>query len=408
MADGLGARNYLRVGSNVYSYSDFTNPGVIQDGTAQWAYVEDGGISMIPSYPPWGGGVGFLLPFRGRTISVGQTCSNLGRRYICVVGGTCSKTGGGPVGTGVATALTRFNGVALVTPDGDGNPEGQTYNIGENVDNMVMFSGHPIDLMLWILMSTGTGQNYSGTGTNYDVLPRYQGIGIPYDQINITGFQTVKASLGAMTFHDFFIDEIQSLNFIQEQILQQAHIMLYVNRAGQIDCASITDTYDTAGAITLDQTNIIGIPEFDLNLPTGGYFYNKIVVEFDHHIITDTYNQTLWDVDSGSYTDIREESVLEIKAPLIDLAYSGDVLAERCAGIFLNRFKSPPPLITVSTFDALSLLDPGKIVILDHPNVPNYKIGKDGGPITCQVMTINPEWETGEVKITLLAVGWYS
>jgi hypothetical protein len=400
MADGMGARNYIRVGSNVFSYTAFADSSEVTVGTSKWVYVSDGPREYLPGgYIQW-------VPFW--PYSIGDKVFNLGRRYQCTQGGTSFPSWGGPIGTGDGTGLMRFTGVALVTPDGDGNPVGQTYNIGENADNMVMFSGHPIDLILWILLSTGDGSNYSGVGTNYDVLPRGQGIGIPYTQVDIVHFQQVKAEMGAMTFHDFFIDEIEALKFIQEQILQQAHIMLFVNRSGKIDCASITSTLTTTGAIQLDETNVIGIPEFNLNLPTGGYFYNKIVVNYDHHIITDTYNETLWDYVKNTVTTYMEESVLPINAPMIDSAYGGDVLAERCSSIFMSRFTNPPPLITLSTFDALSLLDPGNIVVLNHPNVPVFQLGKDGGPITCQVMSVNPEWETGTVKVVLLAVGWYN
>ena len=468
----LGKRNYLRIGDNLFSYTGLINSSDLTDKSAVWNWVSAGGpTGPITGHPQWKngtyynyndsvysngeyyqqravGGTGEVAPYGSGTfaadsllwawqgygnsvyvqwqpntnIVVGNRCANMGNRYICTHAGVTGPLGG-PFGDGsfVTLAGGRFTGIALATPadvDNNGNPLGQTYDAGTNVDNFIKFDGHPIDLILQILLSTGSagsdaatmngGTNYSGTGINYDVLPLSQGIGISYAQVNIANFQLQKSLMGAMDFHGWFTDEEQALKFIENYILAQAHLMMYVNRNGQIDIRAILSTQDMAGAVTLDHTNIVGDPEFDNTLQTGGYFYNQIYLSFDYKPVADYFATIYIPNDNDSFQAYQEISQIPLECKFFDSNYGGETLATNCADTYLARFKQPPPVIAVKTFDALTMLDPGAPVVLDHPNVPNYQTGKRGGPINCQVISVDPEWNTGAMNIKLLALGWYS
>jgi len=397
---GTDWRNWLRIGDNLYQYSSVSTGGLIQDGQLLLQFVRYGppDVNAVPWVAQW-------LPTTPYINN--QLISNLNFIYRVTNGPGQSGTGGGPTGFGTGSLL--FSGVAIDWPENIGNPGDQNYHIGDSVDNFVQFSGHPIDLILKILMTTSgsPGPNHAPTGTNYDVFPKGQGIGVPWYQIAISNFEKQKTLMGAMTFHGYFQDSTQALKFIEDNILQQAHIMVFMNREGLIDCKAIFDTIDTTGAITLDETNVIGQPMFDNNLPTGNQFLNSIWVNYNYKPITDYYSKTEWEIESDSQTDYREEYPLKVDSKFINSSYGGDALAQKCIDTFAARFKRPPPKITCMTFDAVHLLDPGSIVILDHPNVPNYMTGKDGGPISCQVINVEPDFPTGQVRVILLAIGWY-
>ena len=512
--NGAENRNFLRIGDSIFAYGSVLNPSDSSE------YILDGIYGSGPIWKATGYNPAGSPAWAPNTYYQGGYIVNSnGTSYICVASGTsnsdASKYPSGNSGTGIPAI--RY--VQLAVPDGYGNGTGQCYNPGSAVDNFILFDGHPIDIILKILTSTGNGTNGA-----YDVYPKGQGIGLPVDQINVNGFLNQKSLMGfSLNFYGYFSDETQALKFLEDHIYQQAHIFVYINRSGQIDCTAILATNDTSGAITLNQDNIIGDPQFDGNQQTGGHFYNDIQINYNYKPITDYFSYILESAAIGdSWQVYEEQSRLTIDAKMISATYdstyqmfssngwiysdgwsgsymdgfkhkipslfpleplsypippqlgisyklvytitgrtAGSVVinfggssypassngtttqyldastsngnlivyptsdfngtmtfsanpaspisnqAIRCNDIYLSRFKRPPPIITCNTFDALHLLDPSKICIVNHPNIPNYKTGADGGAITCQVMKVDPQYPTGKVQLTLLAIGWH-
>ena len=461
---GSNCTPYIRMGSNLFSYTGLSTSTFIIDGTCTWSWVGTGGAASIqpawiagnvysigdivysnggnytsltggggssqaPFDAPrgdgifvddfgnswqWNGlnGTDFLNWYPGIHVVIGNQCTNGGNRYICTNTGT-TATSGGPIGQGPPVGGGTISGLTLVTPDGQGVSPAVNQSVGANVDNFVLFDGHPIDIILGILISTGTNLGSGGTnapagGPNYDVNPQALGVGIPYTSVNVSNFLVQKALMGTMRFHGYFQEAEQALKFIENYILIPANLGLYVNRQGQIDCKAIFQTLDMTGAITLDQTNIVGQPEFDGNLQTGGYFYNEPFINYDYFVVQGYYGSYYFNVDA-SWTNYMEVSQLPMDGRILNSqgSYGGAALAIQAVNTMNARFAKPPPVITIKTFDMISLLDPFSPVILNHPNVPNYQTGQRGGPINCQVVKVAPDWSTGSMTVTLLAVGWY-
>ena len=392
LADGQGGRNYLLIADNIYSYSGVTG-GTVRDGSAVWQFL---------SYSATGGGVAVWFPSTFYT--VGSLVVNFGKIYQCVTAGV-STTSGGPATVGQPMSVVL--GVRLCTLMSNGSPTDEDHNAGDTVDNLVVFRGNPVDLMLQVMMSTGTGANH-GTGTNYDVLPAGQGIGIPWTQFNLQKIEDQRDEyLAGMTFDGYFKDEIQATKWIQNNVLQYVHTFLFTNKTGLIDINCQYAPMGDIDALVLDQTNIVGEPQFNANLQTGGYWYNELYIKFDHQPLPDFYLNEVWDINADSLETYREESEISIESKMIKTIFDGFGIANRCKNIFFTRFSNPPPVITVKTFDSIHLLDPGRVVYLSHPNVPNYQIGRDGGTIICVCINASPDFPTGAVNVTLLAVGYY-
>lgn len=400
--DGKGPRNFLRVNNNLYSYKGISS-GFISDGSVVWTYL----------------GEGLSTPWKPNTAySVGQNVSNLDMLFVCVTAGV-SAFSGGPTGTGDPTGTTEnitgitgnaFTGVAPVTLDNNGGNYDTPQQAGSTVQNYVLFEGNPVDLMLQIILSTGNGSNWSGTGTNYDVLPSCQGIGVPWQQVDITGFETQRNQyLSWMTFSGYFSAQVMAISFIQKNILPVCHGYLYVNKAGQITFTATYAPIGTVDAITLDQTNIVGIPKFNAYLQTGGYFYNDITVSWDYQPISDYYLSQREVVDGTSISNYREDSSLPVTAQFVKSNFAGYNIANRAINIYLKRFSNPPPVITLQTFDSVNLLTPGALVYINHPNIPNYLTGKDGGniPILCECINASPNFSDGSMSVMLLGIGFY-
>jgi len=253
-------------------------------------------------------------------------------------------------------------------------------------------------------MSTGTGANGA-----YDVLPAGQGIGIPSTSINIINIQNLKnAYIGNQTFSNYFSEQAQGLKFIQDNILPQILMFLFTNVSGQVD-VNFPYPAGTNDSVVLDQTNVVGKPMVDGHLATGGYFYNDIDVSYDYQPVPDFYANENITLDGVSISKYREDSKLNIMAKMVITNFNGLSIVKRMQNLYLKLYSDPPPVITCKTFDAFHLLNPGALVYLNHPDVPNYLTGKKGGniPILCLVINAGPDYYSGAMNVTLLGIGFY-
>ena len=296
-----------------------------------------------------------------------------------------------------------FSGIRLVQLNSNGTLEDEDHQAGEDITNYVLYRGNPIDLILQIVLSTG-----NGTNGDYDILPEGQGIGIPQDMVDITGFESQRdIYVSEMVFSNFFSDQTEALKFFQENILRQVNAYLFINRAGQLDIKLYYVPIGTLDTITLDNTNIIGTPTFDANLFTGTNFFNEIDIKFDYQPVQDFYVNQLLVEDIGSQAKYEERSTLEIDGKMISTFFGGDAINTRMKSIYLSRFSEPPPIITCQTVYGNHLLTPGSPVFLNYSTIPNYVTGKDGdGPILCECVSVSPDFQNGVVNVTLLGIGF--
>jgi len=300
-----------------------------------------------------------------------------------------------------------INGLQQITLNSNGAPD-QVQQNGSSVDNYVLYQGNPVTLMLQIALSTGTGLNYSGTGTNYDVLPTSQGIGIPYSLVNISNFEAQRdLYVSDFYFSNYFSEQTEALKFFQEHILRQASCYLFVNRAGQLDIKAYYAPQGTLNAITIDDSNIIGNPIFDANLQTGNDFYNDIDVTYDYQPVQDLFVNEIITENLTSQQEFEEDTTLKIPAKMVKTGFGAEKMISRMTEIFLSRFMTPPPIITLRTFYTNHLLNPGDIVYLNSSVVPNYRTGKNGGPaVLCECISTGTDFSSGIVSVILLGIGF--
>ena len=302
---------------------------------------------------------------------------------------------------------TTISGLNLVQLNANGTSSDEVHQNGESVDNYILYQGNPVTIILQIILSTGTGTNYSGTGTNYDVLPAPQGVGVPYNLVNISNFESQQGLyVSGFYFQQFYSDQVESLKFMQSEILRQINAYIFVNQQGQLDIKMYYEPVGTLNAILLDNTNIIGIPQFDANLQTGNDFYNEIDIKYDYQPVPDFFVNELLVEGTTSQNQYEESSTLNIEGKFLKSIYGARTVADRISSIILSRFGQPPPVITLNTLYTNHLLEPGDPVYLDSTVIPNYVTGRDGGtPILCEVISVQVN-DNSSVSLTLLGVGF--
>jgi hypothetical protein len=400
-SDGLGARNYIKIEESIYSYSGLGTD--VLDGTVFWQWrnptTSPSGNTVWPSLKivPWA---------PTTTYAVGNIVNALGNIYKCVQSGTSGASA--PTSTGIPMIW----GMTLVQPNGNGVTVDSTHQASTAVDNFVLFQGNPITIMLQIILSTGDGTNHAVGATNYDAFPAQngggQGVGVPYSLVNISNFETLRNKYFSwMYFSQYLTDAVQAIQFFEDEFNRQICGWLFENLSGQVDFACFYVAQGTNDAIQIDDTNMVGKPQFNGNLQTGQTFTNEVFFQYDYSTGLDQYLSQLVVDQTDSQQKYEELSQLEIDSKMISSYYGGYQTALRSASIFNSLFSVPPPLITLNLLYGAHLLQPGMICYLQSKYLPNYKAGTRGGASQlCICINAQPDYSTGKVQCVLLGIGF--
>ena len=338
---------------------------------------------------------------------------NLGNIYVCIAAGT-SGSGVGPSGiaqgpAGYGSTASALYGVQQVVLNGNGAANSQQHQAGSNVDNYILFQGNPITIMLQIIMSTGTGANYSETGTNYDVLPASQGIGIPWNLVNISNFVSqMNTFVSWFYFSNYFITATSALQFFQNQIFQQCQCFTFTNKSGQLDLKMVYFPLPITNYTQIDDTNIIGIPQFDASLQTGNNFVNEVDVLFDYQPVSDFYVNETITINNSSQQTYEEEAIQEVDCQFVATYYQGQNIVKRLTNIMLNLYGNPLPVIVVKCFAQLQTVNPGDTILFASSQTPNLKTGLRGGTVLCLCIASAPDFQNDQCTLTLYAFGYAS
>lgn len=391
MNDGFGARNYLRINDFLFSYSGQAG-GTLTDNTVTWSWI--GGGTVTATTPQW---------LSGHAYVIGNMVFNTGNVYKCVIAGT-SASSGGPNGYGTQGSI--FFNIKQINLNASGNSLSQTIQAGAQVDNYINFQGNPVDIMLQIILSTGTGTNKTAGQTNYDVLPACQGIGVPISLVNVANFQKQRDRfISWIYFSNNFSEQVTGLKFFQQHIYRQAQCYLFTNKSGQLDINMVYYPLPQANPITIDLSNVKGIPQFNSNLQTGNDFYNEIDARWDYKPVGDLFVSNELFTQLGSQQTYEERSVMEIECRFVNSRDDGQKVVDRMINIMSQRFRNPLPLIQCDCFAQLQPINVGDKVLLNHPQVPNLNTGKLGGSYICEVVGSTPDYVNDVIHLTLFAIG---
>lgn len=397
------------IGNKVYNQGNVYQ--CVVAGTSSQNNFQDGGI--IWAWVSYGLPTSTILQWVASGVyAAGVYVYNQSNIYYCLQGGTAASNTSGPLGiftgpTGQGSTASALYGMIQVVLNSNGATPSQVHQAGSKVDNYILFQGNPVTIMLQIIMSTGTGSNWSGTGTNYDVLPASQGIGVPWNLVNITGFTTkMNTFISWFYFSQFFMAQTNAIQFFQDHIFQQCQCFLFTNRSGQLDINFVYMALPTSNYTQIDDSNIIGIPQFDASLQTGNNFVNEVDVLWDYQTIADFYvNENIY-INNASQQKYEECAISEVDCQFVQTQYKGGQIANRISNIMLNLYGNPLPIITVKCFAQLQPVNAGDTILLASSQVPNIFTGQRGGTVLCLCISAAPDYQNDQMTLTLYATGY--
>jgi len=273
-------------------------------------------------------------------------------------------------------------------------------------DTPVNLSGNPINIMLQVLTSTG-----AGTNGDYDTLDAANGLGIDEDYINVSSIESIRDRWfpGPSISMSFTITKrVQAKAWLEKEIYKILNVYPTIDADGKFNIRPFKPPLPEADTVqSFDEDNIIGLPTYDFNLKD---LINEVECKYDWDSVDEEFDTEDFYIESTSLNNRgpgKSPLVLESKGLTTALG-GGDFLATRKAKVF-ERYATPPPRISISTWFSQWLTEAGDVVPLTHSLLPDIENGTRGiSNVRMEVINRTIDWRRGKVKIELLETGFES
>jgi len=273
----------------------------------------------------------------------------------------------------------------------------------------VRVSGNPINILLSVLMSTGT----PGTNGTHDYLDAENGLGLSSDYINVTDLESIRDRYypGDSHYMRFSItDKIKASDFVYTEILKVINAYPKIDGQGKFSIKPFTPNIAEGTTQSVTEANVIGIPSWDANLSA---LINEVFFNYDYDG-SDFESET--DCIDGTSVDNRGpgKKPLEIKSKGLHSSHSPGsvngravhIIESRAAKVF-GRFATPPTKIKAKCFFNRWLTEAGDIVPFTNSLLPDIAAGTRGyAAQNMEVVNRQVNWKEGYVTLELLDTGF--
>jgi len=258
-------------------------------------------------------------------------------------------------GKSFASPLTTLTGVSR----GDETSTAEDHKAGEECWFVEKIVANPIDILLQLLTSTGTG-----TSGAYDLL--FDGIGIPIAEVDVAKFLSIKSTFfPSDTFTLFFYDIQNALKYIEVELLQ-ANNLRFTEEDGLLSIAILDQSIPGDTLPIVDEDVILRSPAPTWKLSEQRLF-NSFVMQYFFNEGTGTYAKTKQfdDLSSQAIHGVRTQSDFKFKG------ITSDGIAQERGNRLLARFSTPQSEISATQFLKTYGTPPGEKVTFTHGDLPS-------------------------------------
>lgn len=258
-------------------------------------------------------------------------------------------------GKSFASPLTTLTGVSR----GDETSTAVDHKAGEECWFVEKVVANPIDILLQLLTSTGTGTNGA-----YDLL--FDGVGIPIAEIDVAKFLSIKTTFfPSDTFTLLFYDIQNALKYIEVELLQ-ANNLRFTEVDGLLSIAVLDQSVPGETLPIVDEDVILASPAPSWKLSEQRLF-NSFVMEYFFNEGTGTYAKTKQfdDASSQAIHGVRTQTNFKFKG------ITSDSVAQERGNRLLARFSTPQSEISATQFLKTYNTPPGEKVTFTHGDLPS-------------------------------------
>lgn len=284
----------------------------------------------------------------------------------------------------------------------------------ESSSTTVYIQGNPINIVLGLLTSDGSGSN----GSYSDYYDDSVGLNIDYSTIDIEELENLRdeAYPADSNYMYFTINEPETArDWLSENIFKPLNLYPIVKGNGKFSLKPFKPSLPIA---TIDrdfnEDNIINeIPKWSANFTS---MINEVLVKYNYDVNEDEFLNEDWNLNTDSINNRgpgKKTLTLACKGWQTDLSPSSipdrvtDNITKRVNKIF-QRWSDPPPAkISFSTLFYNWLFEAGDIAPFSHSQIPDLTNGTRGVSLSnMEVIDRSINWKDGKVSFTLLDTGF--
>jgi len=263
---------------------------------------------------------------------------------------------------------------------------------GETVFYIWEITGNPVELLLQILLSTGTGVN----GT-YDVLSA--GLGIPENLIDVARFESIRDEFFPTETYDIDIfgigDTLSQL--LELEFLQSLNVRFLTTENQKIGITILDQAEFSTATKSINETSIEGAPKWSVSQDK---VFNVITMSWDYDPATEKFGTIETFKNQESIDKYGETKPLKFKFKGIKSALGGVAIINDRVTRLLERFKTPTPSISLNTHMDKSLYNVGDKVVVTSRELPG-STGTLNFADTLEIISRSISHATGTVQFKL-------
>ena len=268
-------------------------------------------------------------------------------------------------------------------------------------DSPLTLAGNPINIILAIMTSTGTGTN-----GDYDYLAANDGVGLDINLINLEHIEYLRDSNfpGASNFLSFRITESsKARDWLSDEILRLIFAYPVVNPDGKFDLKLSKPALPTTGDQPIfTDDDIVGMPKMKGNFSA---LINTVEIYYDYDEEDDEFDSVAQYTDEDSIENRGAGSSvfkIESKGLRTGNIATQDML-DKIGGHILYRYATPPIQIEFKAFYSKLLSEVGDIASFTHSLLPDLETGTRG--LTGKYIELTKrtaQWRKGYISFSAL------
>lgn len=265
----------------------------------------------------------------------------------------------------------------------------------KEVRELFLIVGNPIDIILGMLTSTGTGTNGA-----YDVWEADQGLGIDVSLIDVAKFEEERDRFLPTDLYRFLLKKPeQAKQFLEQQIHRTINSYPTTTGEGILSFRLYNPpwAYDPA---TMTEEDMIEIKKWERGL---NELINNTHISWDYSITTGDYMSQRYDLQAESINDHGLSRTWEMKSKGLYSDLQADSLISNRVYRMFTRYKNGPVSFTSRVFFEKFAWDPGDIIAVTHPRLPDIARGTRGiDNEWMEVVSMRPDMEVGSMDIKVM------
>ena len=287
-------------------------------------------------------------------------------------------------------------------------------------------SGHPINLALMLLTSTGKGTNFNNTNSaavNYDKAPKDWSLGVDHRWLDIAEIEATRdQKIGALSCAGIIQEPFELKSFLQKDIYQVLGMFPVTKLSGSYSMRRVEPYTPFDDYVSISDSDILLPAKWSSNIKST---IGKASFKFDIGLDGKSLNEEqLIDTDAielynGVYGEINRSSQLLREASdetvdrqrknnsaqlhFGDLATGGSTWLQNQIGWFQSFFLIASPVIDIRCKFKHHVLEPGDHVFFSDVSIPNVQTGGIGVvSASCIVIGKKIDDKNGVVDLTLI------